>query len=238
MAAVSIFMLTFAALAGGNVATTEKTDITAMIRNILFDMGGVVFRQDTEEALRRFRAVGVDTDRYMGVYGQKGFFLDLELGKIDADEFCRQLAVEAGRESVAWAQAQHCWLGFIRDVPMQRLDALTTLRKKYRLCLASNTNPFIMAFTRSAGFCQAGKPIGDFFDRMYCSYEMGVCKPDAEFFQRILTEEGVGASECVFVDDSESNILAARRLGIHGLHVAPDADWRGALEALLAALNP
>lgn len=205
-----------------------------MIRNLLFDMGGVVFRQDTAEAFRRFRAAGIDTARYMGEYGQKDFFLDLELGRIDADEFCRRMAARAGRTRVSREEARHCWLGFIRDVPMERLDALDRLRGKYRLCLASNTNPFIMAFTRSPEFCQARRPIGDFFDRLYCSYEMGVCKPDAAFFRKVLADGGMKAGECVFVDDSGQNVLAARRLGIHGLHVAPDEDWRGRLEEFLA----
>ena len=67
-----------------------------MIKNILFDMGGVIFRQNSEEAFRRFREAGVNTDEYMGEYGQKGFFLDVETGKIDASEFCRRMAEAAG----------------------------------------------------------------------------------------------------------------------------------------------
>ena len=37
-----------------------------MIRNLLFDMGGVIFDQDTQEAFRRFEAIGIDTEKYMG----------------------------------------------------------------------------------------------------------------------------------------------------------------------------
>ena len=65
-------------------------------------MGGVIFRQNSKEAFRRFREAGVNTDEYMGEYGQKGFFLDVETGKIDAGEFCRRMAEAAGRESVGW----------------------------------------------------------------------------------------------------------------------------------------
>lgn len=53
-------------------------------------MGGVIFRQDSEEAFRRFREVGLDPEKYMGAFGQKEFFLDVENGKIDADTFCRK----------------------------------------------------------------------------------------------------------------------------------------------------
>ena len=35
-----------------------------MIKNILFDMGGVIFDQDTDPALERFRAAVVDTEKY------------------------------------------------------------------------------------------------------------------------------------------------------------------------------
>lgn len=141
-----------------------------MIKNILFDMGGVIFRQNSEEAFRRFREAGVNTDEYMGEYGQKGFFLDVETGKIDAGEFCRRMAEAAGRESVGWDEAQYCWLGFIRDVPLNRLHNLLKLKEEYHICLLSNTNPFIMAFTRSDKFSDEHKPISDYFDTLFCSY--------------------------------------------------------------------
>ena len=78
-----------------------------MIKNLLFDMGGVIFRQNSEEAYRRFRAMGVNTDDYMGEYGQKGFFLDVETGKIDAGEWLRlpdaSLSVGMKRSIAGWA---------------------------------------------------------------------------------------------------------------------------------------
>ncbi len=204
-----------------------------MIRNLWFDMGGVVFRQDSEEAFLRFRAAGIDPERYMGAYGQKEFFLDLESGRIDREEFCRRMARAAGREEVELDQARHCWLGFVRDVPTERLRHLLELRREYRLCLLSNTNPFAMEFARSDRFSTDGRPITDYFDRLFCSYEMGICKPDPEFFRRVLAAEGVRAEETVFVDDSLKNVRAAEEVGIRGLHVETNAEWWGPLTELL-----
>ena len=34
-----------------------------MIKNLLFDMGGVIFQQDTPEAVRRFRQAGLDPEK-------------------------------------------------------------------------------------------------------------------------------------------------------------------------------
>lgn len=74
-------------------------------------MGGVIFTQNTEEAFRRFRNEGIDTSYYMGIYGQKDFFMELEAGKIDASEFCRRMSAVVGHE-VSWQRAQYCWLGY------------------------------------------------------------------------------------------------------------------------------
>lgn len=208
-----------------------------MIKNILIDMGGVIFRQNTIEACRRFQALGLDTDFYMGEYGQKDFFLDLETGKIDTDEFCRRLAEVTGKDSISYDEAEYCWLGFIKDVPMEGLCNLEKLRENYHLGLLSNTNPFIMGYTRSSRFCTEGRRITDFLDTFYCSYEMGVCKPNAEIYTKAIEMGGYKLEETLFVDDSKKNIEAAESVGIKGLHVDANSDWYTPLLAKLNELN-
>ena len=196
-------------------------------------MGGVIFRQDSEEAFRRFREVGLDPEKYMGAFGQKEFFLDVENGKIDADTFCRKMAEASGREHVSWEEAQHCWLGFLKDVPVERLHYLLELKKHYHVCLLSNTNPFMMSFTRSSKFSSDGKPISFYFDTLFCSYEMKAYKPDSEIFIKALDTDKIVADETLFLDDSMKNIVAAQRLGIQTLYVKTNEDWRDRLTLVL-----
>lgn len=196
-------------------------------------MGGVIFRQDSEEAFRRFREAGLDPEKYMGAFGQKEFFLDVENGKIDADTFCRKMAEASGREHVSWEEAQHCWLGFLRDVPVERLHYLLELKKHYHVCLLSNTNPFMMSFTRSSKFSSDGKPISFYFDTLFCSYEMKAYKPDSEIFIKALDTDKMIAGETLFLDDSMKNIVAAQRLGIQTLYVKTNEDWRDRLILVL-----
>lgn len=196
-------------------------------------MGGVIFRQDSEEAFRRFREAGLDPEKYMGAFGQKEFFLDVENGKIDADTFCRKMAEASGREHVSWEEAQHCWLGFLRDVPVERLHYLLELKKHYHVCLLSNTNPFMMSFTRSSKFSSDGKPISFYFDTLFCSYEMKAYKPDCEIFIKALDTDKMIADETLFLDDSMKNIVAAQRLGIQTLYVKTNEDWRDRLTLVL-----
>lgn len=196
-------------------------------------MGGVIFRQDSEEAFRRFREAGLDPEKYMGAFGQKEFFLDVENGKIDADTFCRKMAEASGREHVSWEEAQHCWLGFLRDVPVERLHYLLELKKHYHVCLLSNTNPFMMSFTRSSKFSSDGKPISFYFDTLFCSYEMKAYKPDSEIFIKALDTDKMIADETLFLDDSMKNIVAAQRLGLQTLYVKTNEDWRDLLTLVL-----
>ena len=196
-------------------------------------MGGVIFRQDSEEAFRRFREVGLDPEKYMGAFGQKEFFLDVENGKIDADTFCRKMAEASGREHVSWEEAQHCWLGFLRNVPVEHLHYLLELKKHYHVCLLSNTNPFMMSFTRSSKFSSDGKPISFYFDTLFCSYEMKAYKPDSEIFIKALDTDKMIADETLFLDDSMKNIVAAQRLGIQTLYVKTNEDWRDRLTLVL-----
>ena len=196
-------------------------------------MGGVIFRQDSEEAFRRFREVGLDPEKYMGAFGQKEFFLDVENGKIDADTFCWKMAEASGREHVSWEEAQHCWLGFLRDVPVERLHYLLELKKHYHVCLLSNTNPFMMSFTRSSKFSSDGKPISFYFDTLFCSYEMKAYKPDSEIFIKALDTDKMIADETLFLDDSMKNIVAAQRLGLQTLYVKTNEDWRDRLTLVL-----
>lgn len=207
-----------------------------MIKNLLFDMGGVVFNQNTEEAFRRFRHAGIDTDYYMGEYGQKDFFFDLEVGIIDDQEFCQKMSEAVGR-NMSWDEVQYCWLGFFDGVPEERLRNLKTLRKDYHLCLLSNTNPFIMAYTRSYQFSNEGKPITDFFDSFFCSYEMKCCKPSDEIFLKAFKQDLMTPNECLFIDDSQANCDAAERLGFHVLCSKSNSDWMPEVKEIIKQYN-
>ena len=83
------------------------------IKNIVFDLGGVIIDLDRDEPVRRLIEIGVkDADGLIDPYEQKGVFQDLETGKIGVEEFCRYLRKYTGKdlsyEDICWA-----WFGFI-----------------------------------------------------------------------------------------------------------------------------
>ena len=70
-----------------------------MIKNIVFDLGGVIMTIDQDEALRRFQSLGLaDAERQLDPYTQSGIFGDVEEGKITAEEFRTELSRLVSRE--------------------------------------------------------------------------------------------------------------------------------------------
>lgn len=59
--------------------------------------------------------------------------------------------------------------------------------------------------------------LGSVFDAMSYSYQVGISKPDPQSYQIIMQELGSKPEECLFIDDTQQNISAAKRLGMHAI---------------------
>lgn len=205
-----------------------------VIKNIVFDLGGVIMTLDPAEALRRFKVLGLsDAERYLDAYTQSGIFGNLEEGKITAEDFRSKLSSLTGHE-LTFDECKHAWLGYRKDVPQRNLDLLKELRAKgYRLILLSNTNPFMMDWALSSEFDGKGSSLNDYFDALYLSYRLGIMKPAPDFFRQVLDNENILPEETLFVDDGPRNVEAAGKLGF--MTMCPDngSDWTGELRSLL-----
>ncbi len=196
------------------------------IKNIAFDLGGVVLALSYENAIRTFEEIGLRNARqHLDAFHQHGIFGDLESGQITAEEFRVKLSSIIGRE-VSMDECFYAWHGYVESVPQRNLDMLLKLHQQgYKVCLLSNTNPFMMQWACSPAFDGGHHPIDYFFDHLYLSYECRVMKPASEIFQQMLIGQQVTADETLFIDDSPANCAAAEALGIHTLCPQNNADW-------------
>ncbi len=204
------------------------------IKRIAFDFGGVIIRQNQQQAVERFKQIGLlDAEERLGAYTQQGFFGELEEGKITAEDFRWQLSLLIGR-AVTIEDCSYAWRGYCDGLPQRNLEALQRLRREgYGLSILSNTNPFMMGWALSQDFDGNGHSLADYVDALYLSYQMKVMKPSAEIFRRVLEAEGVRSEELLFVDDSSHNISAAQELGIATFQPVNGEDWTEELFQLL-----
>ncbi|MBQ6193950.1 MAG: HAD family phosphatase [Prevotella sp.] len=197
-----------------------------MIKNIIFDFGGVIVTISHDEAVRRFTELGLpDAEKWLDPYTQTGIFGQLEEGLVTAEDFRIELSRLCGRE-LSFEECKYAWLGYRADVPRRNLEVLKKLREQgYRLILLSNTNPYMMSWAESGDFDGEGHSIHDYFDATYLSFQLKVMKPNPTFFSKVLMAEQVSPEECLFLDDGPCNVAAASEMGIRTFRPDNGADW-------------
>ena len=204
------------------------------IKNIAFDLGGVVIALSYEQAVRRFEEIGLkDARQHLDAFHQRGIFGDLERGKITTEEFRIELGKLIGRE-VTYDECLYAWHGYVEYVPQKNLQMLLKLRQLgYKVCLLSNTNPFMMQWAMSNEFDGNGHSMDYYFDNLYLSYKYKYMKPSPEIFKIMLEGQQSSAEETLFIDDGQKNVEAAKELGMKILFPENNEDWTMPLAKLL-----
>ncbi len=219
----------------GNFAV-DYTNIQSLsmsdIKNLLFDLGGVIMDIDRMRCVRSFERLGMrNAADYLGDYGQKGPFEALEAGAIEPDEFhCRIKSIIGTDTPVTDGQIDRAFNAFLTGIPLRRLQALRRLRSSYGIYLLSNTNSVMWHSRIASAFRAEGLEMSDYFDGTVTSFEAKALKPGADIFRYAERKLGIVPAQTVFLDDSEANVEAARSLGFAGLHVAPGREFTDILK--------
>ena len=189
------------------------------IKNIIFDLGGVLVNIDPDKTANAFAALGnkapVDI---INLHNSQNFFREYEKGLIDDQTFrkniCKFLGANISDEIIDKA-----WGALLIDIPPNKIALIDETRKEYRTFLLSNTNNIHRIKFEQVFRDITGKELREYFEKVHYSYEMQARKPDAEIFLKVLDEHQLIAEETLLIDDSLPNIETARSLGMQTLHV-------------------
>ena len=189
------------------------------IRNIIFDLGGVLLNINPLLSLIELEKIsGINKDELISRFVSEHIFEKFDTGSLTPSQFRIELCRIINR-NVSDAEIDRAWNILLLDFPLPRLELLQQLRKNYHVFLLSNTNSIHFDHYTSEFFENNGFPMADLFDRLFLSYEIGIHKPDAGIYTFVLKTAQIDASETVFIDDSLANIKAAEDLGIAGIHI-------------------
>ncbi len=185
------------------------------IKNIIFDLGGVILNINYNLTADAFIKLGLkDFEEKYSQAKQSRLFDKLETGEISAGQFRKELKTYIG-DFVSDADIDGAWNTMLLDLPAERIELLKKLSAKYRLFLLSNTN--IIHFNAYSAYLQNkfGKMIfDDIFEKQYLSFKLGLRKPDKKIFELVLNENNIKPSETLFIDDSMQHIHGAEETGI------------------------
>ncbi|MFX0199267.1 MAG: HAD family hydrolase [Candidatus Hodarchaeota archaeon] len=166
----------------------------------IFDMGGVVAR-NTDVFPKVLGYLDITREEFL-TFAEENVE-KLFQGKISADEFWARFSQRYGRKV-----EEELFGRFFHSSPDQEvMDLIKQLKGSSRVVCGTNTIDPHYDYHLSRGHY-------DVFDAVFASNKIGLSKPNPEFYRYILENEGVRPENAFFVDDTEANVLTARKMGI------------------------
>ena len=206
-----------------------------MIKHIIFDLGGVLIDLDMPRCLESFRTLGADPSvllqRPVSASAESGRAkatlcdglvangaMDLyQTGDISTEDFVSGIQ-KFCHPGTTEEQVLEAWNDCLLTIPAYKLEYIKSLRAEgYRVHLLSNTNEAHWVHIAEKHF---GGKTEEYFDHLFLSQEMHMSKPNDDIFLAVLEQLGAKAEECLFIDDAQANVDAAKALG-YNVYKAP-----------------
>ncbi|MGE0088513.1 MAG: HAD family hydrolase [Bacteroidales bacterium] len=189
------------------------------IKNIIFDLGGVIINLDTQKTASEMKNLGFDDfEKSYSLLNQIDLFDLLEKGLITPEQFRMEIRKHISK-SVSDAQIDEAWSAMLLDFPKDRIKLIQYVKRKYRIFLLSNTNKIHFDKYNSDFNAVYGFSFNTLFEKAYYSFEIGHRKPDLDIYMHVLKHSNLIPEETLFIDDSEANIKTAKLLGIQTLWI-------------------
>jgi len=199
------------------------------LRAVIFDFGGVLWDMRWDVARELDRLHGLPKSSVFDTLYRSPAWADIECGVGDpaawTEDAHRELELRASRPlprlHEEWRKAQ--------AVIDANVALVRALRPPYRCSVLSNADRSLR------GRLEGELALHHLFDDVVVSAEVGMAKPRPEIFRLAAERLGLPPAACVFVDDWDKNVEAARAVGMEA--VLHRADQGHDLRAQLAALG-
>jgi HAD superfamily hydrolase (TIGR01509 family) len=202
------------------------------IRNVIFDLGGVLLEWAPQRILERFYDDADSRSRMHAELFRHPDWRAFNRGEITENELLRGLADRTGRPPEELAG----FLDAIRSSLVAKEDTVALLRKLHArgiplYCLSDMPVP-MFAFVRDRyAFFEA-------FGGIVVSGYVKLMKPERAMFEHLLGRFGLNAGETLFIDDHLPNVEGARSVGLHAIQFFDAAGCEQALTQYLASAAP
>ena len=180
-----------------------------MLKNIVFDLGNVLVKFDSNELIYSFF-----NKRQEEV---KSFYFDSLWNEYDQGLYSVEEMIEKGVKQfpeleLSIKKLMYHWTEFV--IPLKDNVAYIKDLKRfgYKVYILSNIPEDDTKYLRSLG-------VFDNIDGGIFSYEYKKIKPDPEIFHILLEKYNLKASECLFLDDRKDNVVVASNLGFKTIEV-------------------
>lgn len=187
---------------------------------LIFDLGNVIIDIDYQRTLNLIKSkLEESLHDQVDFFYQTEFHKSYEKGLISSVQFRDEVRDYFGQ---SWSDQEidTLWNSLLGKIPPQRLDLVQELRKKYQVGVLSNTNEIHIDAVHEMLKAEHGlERFDSIFDWVFYSHEMGLAKPSAEIYEKMLAELNTSPERVLFFDDLKANVEGAKAVGIHAVQV-------------------
>lgn len=182
-----------------------------MIKNIIFDMGGVLRQFNREYFLSKFDLNAEDKKILMNEV-----FLSVEWSMMDRGTLLDEEVAKRVKENVPEHLKEYVDILVLHwedlSYPMPGMAELVKELKEngYGIYLLSNASKRLYDYWPKI-------PGNEYFDDLIVSSDYSIVKPQNEIYQLLNTKLGLTLSECLFIDDTNINVEGAIYNGLDGI---------------------
>jgi putative hydrolase of the HAD superfamily len=196
------------------------------IRNIIFDLGGVIIDIDFACSIASFKQLAPES-MHSHIHQQTykaPVFIAYEKGQLSDDEF-RQTLQNQFKITGSKFELDQAWNSILGSIPVERIKTLQQLQATHRTFLLSNTNAIHVEGVEAILYAQHQiTTLAHLFEKVYYSHLIKMRKPDPDPYRLILEENQLKPEETLFLDDNADNVTAAQRIGIHALRITANTN--------------
>ena len=186
--------------------------MTRDIKTIIFDFGNVLVKWDARDVYKRFFPDPRAMDSFLKEIRFTEWNAEQDAGR-PFSEGVAALSKDFPQYADLIAAFDTHWEDSITDTINGTVELVKELKQQnWSLCLLTNFS------TEKFELIRHRYEFLDLFDTMIVSGEHKVVKPDPGIFDLTLRLLGQQARECLFIDDSPTNIESAKKLGFHTIH--------------------
>ena len=182
-----------------------------MIKNIVFDIGGVLADFRIREFLREKGLDAPVIKRILKASVMNPYWGRFERGEVTEEETLRAFvsADPEIEEELRLAFTSLAGMLVIRDYAIPLVQNLK--KSGYHVYYLSNYSK------KAYDECAESLAFMPYMDGGIVSFRVGMTKPDPQMFRCFLEQYGLQPESCVFVDDTKENVKTAQSLGFTGI---------------------
>ncbi|HGL8221031.1 TPA: HAD family hydrolase [Streptococcus pneumoniae] len=197
--------------------------------NIIFDLGNVLIEWNKEKILSKICKNDLEYNLFNKFVFQSNLWIDLDNGKISLEFLENQLIDEMGHQyqdqihELVWN-----WFNYV-DLYDEVYELIKQLKKKnFQIYVLSNTSSIFHILLDSVL-----SKVSSVLDGYVISCEVKMMKPQKEIYLSLVNKYQLYIKDCIFLDDLEENVEAARTLGIKAFQIKERKEISNILKDLL-----